>query len=84
MQPPDAGLDEKTRRKLDRTAETAARILALMVGFSFLGLGLWGFLYCLLQADVRGSWGVGRLTVLSGVSVYTGYLILRSLKNSSK
>jgi len=84
MQPPDAGLDEKTRRKLDRMAETAARVMALIVGLSFLGLGLWGFLYCLLQADVRGSWGIGRLAVLSGVSIYVGYLVLRSLKNSSK
>jgi len=76
------GLDDDDRRKLDRIATISARVIGLIVGVGLFGLGIWGCLYSFQQWHLYGSgvWGVGRIMILSLVSMYLGYLILSYMK----
>jgi hypothetical protein len=74
MQSPETGLDESTKKRLDRLAIRLARIAGLSTGAAFIVLGVWG---CVLFHSVR-------YLMFSLLLIVTGIGILRSTLKKSR
>jgi hypothetical protein len=86
MRTPQAGLDEQTKQKLDRIADRAARITALIAGIGLPALGVFGCAFVLRPwswpvATVSGLW-TGRLRTVIPFSVASIFLGLRILRDA--